>query len=134
MSKKLRIAVGFLLMALAGGAVWLFYAPKHLLTPFIGTVTVDEHVVRADLYIGNPTNREAEAISFVHVPRVGDYFLDFEQEKYREASSNEFMRFTRGVWTFAPMNEGRFVEPLPSLEMNQFRFRSSNGQLVVVQF
>jgi len=52
-------------------------------------------------------NWEQSAISTQPVERVGDYFLDFEQEKYREASSNEFMRFTRGVWTFAPMNEGR---------------------------
>ena len=123
-----------MLLALTVGAVWLIYTPAHWLTPFTGAVTVDERPVQADLYIGHPTNSEAEAIAFVHVPGVGDYFLDFEQEKYREASSSEFMRFKRGVWTFAPMNEGRFVPPLPFRGINEFRLPPSNGHTVTVQF
>jgi hypothetical protein len=129
-----KIIGGSLLLTLVGGGAWFLYVPKHWLTPFIGTVTVDERLVRADLYIGNPTDSEAEAIAFVHIPGIGDYLLSFDQEKYREASSNEFMRFKRGVWTFKPMNEGSFVSPLPFTGMNQFRLRSSNGHLVIVQF
>jgi hypothetical protein len=135
MPKRLfKVIAGFLLLALTVGAVWLIYAPAHWLTPFAGAVTVDEHPVEADLYIGHPTNNEAEAIAFVHVSGVGDYFLDFDQEKYREASSKEFIRFKRGVWTLAPMNKGRFVPPLPFREINEFRLPPSNGHTVTVQF
>jgi hypothetical protein len=88
--RPFKLIAGLLLLVLIAGGLWLFYAPAHWLTPFTGTVTVDEHAAQADLYIGNPTHREAEAIAFVHVPGVGDYFLDFEQEKYREASRHEF--------------------------------------------
>jgi hypothetical protein len=130
----LKVIAGFSLLALTAGAVWLIYAPAHWLTPFTGAVTVDEHPAQADLYIGHPTNSEAEAIAFVHVPGVGDYFLDFEQEKYRQASSNEFVRLERGVWTFAPMNEGRFGPPLPFRGINEFRLPPSNGHTVTVQF
>jgi hypothetical protein len=129
-----KVTAGFLLLALTAGAVWLIYAPAHWLTPFSGAVMVDEHPVQADLYIGHPTDSEAEAIALVHVPGVGDYFLDFKQEKYREASSNEFVHFKRGVWTFAPMNEGRFVRPLPFRGINEFRLPPSNGHTVTVQF
>lgn len=129
-----RLIVGLLLLALVAGSLWLFYFPAHWLTPFAGTVTVDEHPAQADVYIGNPTNIEAEAIAFVHVPGVGDYFLDFEQEKYRAASSHEFIRFKRGVWTFARMNTGRFVAPLPFRKINEFQIATSNGHTIAVQF
>jgi hypothetical protein len=120
--------------ALIAGGLWLVFAPVHWLTPFTGTVTVDEHPSHADLYIGHPTHSEAEAIAFVHVPGVGDYFLDFEQEKYREASSHEFIRFKRGVWTFASMNEGRFVAPLPFRRINEFHLPTASGHTIAVQF
>ena len=129
-----KLIAGVLLLVVIGGGFWLFYAPAHWLTPFTGTVTVDDHPAQADLYIGNPTHREAYAIAFVHVPGVGDYFLDFEEEKYREASSHEFIRFKRGVWTFAPMNQGRFIPPLPFRKINEFHITASNGHTVAVQF
>jgi|SRR5215467_5582373 hypothetical protein len=132
--RRFKLIAGFLFLVLIMVAVWLIYAPTHWLTPFTGTVTVDEHPVQADLYIGHPTNSEAEAIALVHVPGVGDYFLDFEREKYRESSGNEFMRFKPGVWTFAPMNQGRFVPLLPFLGINEFRLLPSNGHTVTVQF
>jgi hypothetical protein len=129
-----KLIAGLFSLALIAGVIWLIYAPAHWLTPFTGTVTVDEHPAQADLYIGHPTNSEAEAIAFVHVPGVGDYFLDFDQETYREASSKEFVRFKRGVWTFAPMNEGRFVPPLPFPGINEFHLPPTNGHTVTVQF
>ncbi len=91
--RPFKLITWLLLVVLLGGGLWLFYAPAHWLTPFTGTVTVDEHPAQAELYIGNPTHSEAEAIAFVHIPGVGDYFLNFEEEKYREASSHEFIRF-----------------------------------------
>ena len=99
-----------------------------------GTVAVDDRPVQADVYIGHPTQNEAEAIAFVHAPRVGDYFLDFEGEGYREASKHEYVRFNRGVWTFRPMNKGRFGTLLPFRKVNELRFSSSNRHTVVVQF
>lgn len=89
---------------------------------------------RPELYIGNPTHGEAEAIAFVHIAGVGDYFLNFEEEKYREASAHEFIRFKRGVWTFAPMNAGAFIAPLPFRRINEFHITASNGRTVAVQF
>ena len=56
------------------------------------TVIVDSRPVRADAYIGHPTENQAEAIALVQVPGKGDYFLDFEEEQCREASDHEFMR------------------------------------------
>ena len=132
--RPFKFIAGLFFLALIAGVFWLFYAPTHWLTPFTGTVTLDEHPAQAELYIGNPTHREAEAIAFVHVAGVGDYFLDFEQENYREASSHEFMRFKRGVWTFAPMNAGRFVALLPFRRINEFHIATSSGHTIAVQF
>ena len=129
-----KLIAAFVLFGLIVGGLWVVYAPAHWLTPFAGTVMVDERPTQADLYIGHPTNSEAEAIAFVHVPKVGNYLLDFEQEKYREASDHEFVRFKRGVWTFAPMNEGRFVPPLPFRGINEFHLPTSNGHTVTVRF
>ena len=129
-----NVIAGLLLLALIAGAFWFVYAPAHWLRPFIGTVTVDGHPAQADLYIGYPTNSEAEAIAFVHLPGAGDYFLNFEEEGYREASSKEFIRFQTCVWTFAPMNEGRFSPPLPFRAINEFHLPPSGGHTVTVQF
>ena len=76
----------------------------------------------------------AEAIALVHVPGVGDYFLDFEEEEYREASNREFIHVGRSIWTLKPMRDGRFLSPLPFQRLNEFRIQSSNGQIVAVQF
>lgn len=79
---RIKLIAGLFLLVLIAGGFWFLYAPAHWLTPFTGTVTVDERPTPADLYIGNPTDSEAQAIAFVHVPGVGDYFLNFEAEKY----------------------------------------------------
>ena len=132
--RPFKLIAWLFVLVLIAGALRLFYVPAHWLTPFSGTVTVDEHPAEADVYIGNPTGSEAEAIAFAHVPGVGDYFLDFEQEKYREASRHEFIRFKRGVWTFAPMNAGHFIAPLPFRKINEFHIATSKGHTVAVQF
>ena len=97
-------------------------------------VKVDDRVVPASIYIGNPTNSEAEAVSLIHVPGVGNYLFSFDTEKYREASSREFIRLPFGAWTFKSMVNGPFVEPLPSQNMNALRIKSSTGHNIVVQF
>jgi hypothetical protein len=92
-----RIAA-FVVLGVACVGLWFTYVPGHWLTRVkFGTVTVDDHPAQADVYIGHPTQNEAEAIAFVHVPAVGDYFLDFEGEAYREASNHEFVRFSVSV-------------------------------------
>src|SRR5690348_14153617 len=77
-----------------------------------GTVSVDGHRVDADIYFGNPEG-EAEAIVLVHLNDGRDYFLDFGSEGVRQGSPSEYMRLFRGVWSFRPMQEGRFHAPLP---------------------
>ena len=114
---------------------WFVYAPEHCLTRVdFGAVTVDDRSVQADVYLGHPTQNEADVIAFVHVPGVGDYLLDFEGEGYREASNHEYIRFKRRVWTFRRMNKGPFGVLLPFRKMNELRLPPSNGHTVVVQF
>jgi hypothetical protein len=125
-------------LALAGaatiGGVWRTYSPAHWMTKISwATVSVDDRPVVADIYIGDPRESEAEAIALVHVPGVGDYFLDFGGENYREASNREFARLPGHAWTFKPMDGGQFVTPLPFLALNQCRF-ASHGHIVTVQF
>ena len=95
---------------------------------------VDGHAMPATVYMGNPTGSEAEAVMLVHVPGVGNYLFSFDTEKYREASSREFVRFYVGAWTYKSMLAGQFGKPLPSQQMNEFRVATSNGHTVVVQF
>jgi hypothetical protein len=115
--------------------LWFAYSPEHLLWHVnFATVSVDDHPVPASVYIGHPTENEADAIALVHVPAVGDYFLDFDGETYREASDQEFVRFKLGAWTCKSMHDGNFDAPLPFRHLNEFRFVSSNGHVVTVQF
>jgi hypothetical protein len=114
--------------------LWFVYSPEHWLRRVnLVTVKVDDRVVPASVYIGNPTNSEAEAVSLIHVPRVGSYLFSFDGEKYREASNREFIRLPFGAWTFKSMVNGRFAEPLPSRSLNELRILS-NGHIVIVQF
>ena len=115
--------------------LWLIYFPEHWLrrVDFV-TVKVDDHLVEADVYLGQPTHSEAEAIALVHVPNIGSYFFNFGAEKYREASNREFIPLQIGAWTIKSMRVGRFAPPLPSREMNELQIASSNGHIVTVQF
>ena len=119
---------------IACAVLWFVYAPEHWLHAInSAAVRVDGRPVRAEVYIGQPTDNEAQAIALVHVPDVGDYFLDFEEEEYREASSRDFVRMKRGAWTLKSMRDGHFLVPLPFQKLNEFRF-SSRGRIVAVQF
>jgi hypothetical protein len=131
--KRAIAVVAFAAVTCVG--LWFGYSPEHWLRQItFATVRVDDRPIQADLYIGNPTYSEAEAIVLVHVPGVGDYFLNFLDEDYREASNHEFVRLPRGIWTFRSMRVGHFVTPLPSRNLNEFRIASSNGHTVTVQF
>lgn len=133
MKKKYGIAI--LVLAAAVSVGWVAYAPEHRLRRVeFATVKVDERPVRSDIYIGHPTENQAEAIALVHVPGMGDWFLDFEEEEYREASNREFIQVGRSIWTRKPMRDGHFLSPLPPQRLNEFRIHASNGQIVTVQF
>ena len=129
--KKLGIVLVPLAVAACG--LWFAYAPEHWMRRVEPVVKVDERPVRADVYIGNPTLRENEAVALVHVPGVGDYFLSFDGESYRETSLQEFARVPGGAWTFRSMRKGHFSAPLPFLNVNEFRI-TSHGHTVTVQF
>jgi hypothetical protein len=114
---------------------WLACSPAHWMRRVdFGTVKVDGRQVQANIYIGHPTYREAEAIALVHLADGHDYFLDFDSEKVRQGSRWEYIHLLGGVWCFRPMQDGSFQNPLPFLEMNQFRIASQNGHIVTVQF
>ena len=112
----------------------LFYAPSHWLhriTDF-GVVTVDGHSVQADVFIGHPTDNEADAFVLAHLSGA-DYLLNFDDDKFRIVQSDEFVRLRWGVVFFKPVDKGNWVVPLPSQKLNEFRI--PNGEHVVtVQF
>lgn len=112
------------------------YAPAHYLRIIdFGTVSVDDRPVAAHVYLGHPTDMEAEAFALVRLEHGGgDYLLNFDPEKVRPASHSEYVRIPGGVWYLRPMQRGTFAEPLPSRELNQFRVRSSDGRVITVQF
>jgi hypothetical protein len=112
------------------------YAPAHYLSRVQSvTVTVDDHRVTASVYMGHPTDMEAEAFALVRVEQGGgDYLLDFDSEKVRSANGSEYVRIPGGVWYLRPMQSGTFAEPLPSRGLNQFRICAHDGRVVTVQF
>ena len=112
------------------------YAPAHYLSRVESvTVTVDDHPVTASVYMGQPTDMEAEAFALVRVEQGGeDYLLDFDSGKVRPADGSEYVRILGGVWYLRSMQSGTFAEPLPPRGLNQFRVRSHDGRVVTVQF
>lgn len=122
------------LPVLACPGLFLGYAPDHWLRPFDdGSVQIDGRAVRAEFYIGHPTDNEADAFVLVHASGVGNYLLNFDDEDYRESSSREFIRLPFGAWMFRSMRKGPFGAPLPSQKENEFRV-SSRGHVVTMDF
>ena len=116
--------------------VCLGYAPAHYLrrVAFV-TVTIDDHAVAARVYLGHPTDMEAEAFALVRLDHgSSDYLLDFDSGKVRLASRSEYIRFPGGVWYLRSVQLGTFAEPLPPQQLNQFRVLSRDGHVVTVQF
>jgi hypothetical protein len=137
---SLTAAVGRWQLALAGVLIlslWVCvaYAPAHYLSRDFATVTVDDHPVAASVYVGHPSDMEAEAFALVRVEHGGgDYLLDFDAEKVRLATRSEYIRIPGGVWYLKAMQRGTFSEPLPPQQMNQFRVLSRDGRVITVQF
>lgn len=127
-------------LALAGALIlspWVCdgYAPAHYLSrDDFGIVTVDDHPVTASIYLGHPTDMEAEAFVLVRLEQGGDYLLDFDSERARPANRSEYVRIPGGVWYLKSMQSGTFAEPLPPRQLNQFRVLSRDGRTVTVQF
>lgn len=116
--------------------VGIGYSPAHYLSRVEwATVSVDDRAVAASVYLGQPTDMEAEALALVRLENgEGDYLLDFDSEKIRPAKRSEYVRIPGGIWYLRPMQSGTFVEPLPSRQMNQFRLLGHDGRVVTVQF
>jgi hypothetical protein len=111
------------------------YAPQHWLERMdLESVTVDDRPVSATMYIGNPRHSEAEAIALVHVPGVGDYFLDFRDETFRPATRHEVVTLRFGAWTWRQMTHGKFGPPLPFRNVNECRIPLSGGRVLTVAF
>jgi len=115
--------------------VVIAYAPEHWLKKVdFGNVKVDERPVPAVVYIGNPTDMEAEAVVLVHVPATSDYFLSFGEERIRLARQHEYIRLPGGIWCFRSMRDMEFIEPLPFHHTNELRIASPRGEIISVQF
>lgn len=128
-------------LALAGVLIlslWVCvgYAPAHYLSRVdFATVTIDDHPVAASVYLGHPTDMEAEAFALVRLEHGGgNYLLDFDSEKVRPANRSEYVRIPGAVWYLRSMQSGTFAEPLPPRQLNQFRVLSRDGRIITVQF
>jgi hypothetical protein len=132
MSRWQLAVASFLILSLW---VCVGYAPAHYLHRDFATVSVDDHAVAASVYLGHPTDMEAEAFALVRLENgEGDYLLDFDSEKTRPAKRSEYVCVPGGVWYLRSMQSGTFAEPLPPRQLNQFRLLGRNGRAVIVQF
>jgi hypothetical protein len=124
----------FVVAVLATYSLWRTFERAHLMTQVDwATVEMDDHPVPAEVFIGQPTENQAEAFLLVHIPELDDYFLNFSDENYRIATSKEYIRLRRHVWMRKPISDGQFVEPLTPKHLNEFRI-SSKGHLLRVRF
>ena len=115
--------------------VGIAYAPAHFLKTWsYGSATVDGNPSAASIFIAHPWDSEADAIVLVHIPAADDVFLSFGQESVHVAAKHRFIRVPGGVWSFASLREMVFDGPLPPQQLNEFRFRSSDGRVISVQF
>jgi hypothetical protein len=116
--------------------VCIGYAPAHYLRrATFGSVSVDDQPAGAYVYLGHPTDTEAEAFALVQIEKGGgDYLLNFDSGKIRPASESEYVRIPGGVWFFRSMQDGTFAETSPRRHMNQFLIRSGEGHVIAVQF
>ena len=136
MPARLKLGTALSLTVVALVWLWWSYGPEHWLrrvTDF-ASVTVDGRPVQAEAFLGHPTDNEAEAFLLVNVSGVGNYLFNFEDEKFREISSNEFVRLHWGAVVLRPMSKGNWLEPLPSRDLNEFRIDSSNRHAITVKF
>ncbi len=135
MSSTKKSLIGLALATVVCGLLWFFYVPEHWMTRVgFAKVSLDDRAVPADVYMGHPSDNEAQAYVLVHTSTAGDYFLNFEDEKYRNASADDFLRTPWGAWTLKPMPHGPWNSPLPFLQINEFRITASDGRVVKISF
>jgi hypothetical protein len=134
MRLRLWLPVALTLVAVVFGICVLSYAPAHWLHRIgdFGAVTVDGRPVRADMFIGHPTNNEADAFVLVHLSGA-NFLLNFDDDKFRTVQADEFIRLHWGVVFFKSVDKGNWVTPLPSQNLNEFRIPSGD-HVVRVQF
>jgi hypothetical protein len=130
----LKIAIGLTLFVIVSALCWLRYAPEHWLPRIenFALVTVDGSPVQADVYIGHPTENEADAFLLVHLGKT-NYLLNFDDEKFRTVRAGEFVRLHWGALFFQPVERGNWVAPMPFQNLNEFRI-PTNGHVVTVKF
>jgi hypothetical protein len=135
MTIRVKFGIALLLIIVACLSLLFFYLPEHWLRQVtnFATVTVDGSRVQADIYLGQPTTNEADAFLLVRIPSEGSFLFNLLDEDFREISSREFIRLYRGAVTIKPMSTGPWVQPLPFLNVDEFRVRSSNGHTVIVR-
>jgi len=95
-------------------------------------VTVDGRPVQAEVFMGHPTDNEADIFVLVHLSGA-NYLLNFDDEKFRTVQAGEFVRLYWGVVFFKSVDKGNWVVPLPSQNLNEFRIPSGD-HVVRVQF
>jgi hypothetical protein len=134
MRLRLWLPIALTLVAVVCVIFVLNFAPAHWLHRIrdLGVVTVDGRPVQADLYIGHPTDNEADAIVLVRLSGAS-FLLNFDDDKFRTVQADEFVRLRWGVVFFKPVGQGKWVVPLPSRNLNEFRIPSGD-HVVTVQF
>jgi hypothetical protein len=134
MRLRLWLPLALTLVAVVCAICVLLYAPAHWLHRIrdFGAVTVDGRPVQADVFIGHPTDNEADAFVLVHLSEA-NFLLNFDDDKFRTVQADEFIRLHWGVVFLKPVGKGNWVMPLPSQNLNEFRIRSGD-HVVRVQF
>ena len=118
-------------------ALWFMftYSPQHWFgRSWMGNASIGDHKTPVVVYVANPRESEAESIALVRVPNIGDYFIDFGDETFREASKFELLPLHYGVWTWRAAPNGRFHQPLPYVQVNQCRIRLADGRVLSIDF
>jgi hypothetical protein len=131
----LKFGLALVLVLVTSVALLVFFVPEHWLRAVnFATVTVDGRPIQSSIYIGHTTTNEADAFLLVRIPGEGSFLFNFLGETYREASEYEFVRLYRSAVILKPMSKGPWFEPLPSVNLNEFRIHSSRGHTIVVSF
>ena len=95
-------------------------------------MTIDGRPVQADVFIGHPTDNEADAFVLVHLSGT-NFLLNFDDEKFRTVQADEFVSLHWCVVFFKPVDKRNWLAPLPSQNLNEFRIPNGD-KVVTVQF
>jgi hypothetical protein len=134
MRLRVWLPLALALVAVVSAICVLSYAPAHWLHRVrdFGAVTIDGRPAQADVFIGHPTDNEADAFVLVHLSGT-NFLLNFDDEKFRSVQADEFISLHWVVVFFKPVDKGNWVAPLPSQNLNEFRIPNGD-KVVTVQF